>query len=142
MYINKTTAAERLIIRQGADSPMDYVARARRLLMQVLDKHFEDAEQKPIGSSDAEDVADLLHAVNDALWFAEAEYGLTIGDAYYSGVKPSYEGAERALRVREVERLRDKIGLDVCKEYESLDDEKALPILRELAKEKGVLVDG
>ncbi len=142
MYINKTTAAERLIIRQGADSPMDYVARARRLLAQALDECFEDAEQKPIDRSTAEVVADLLHTVNAALWFAETEYGLTVGDAYYPGVEPSYLGAERALRVREVERLRDKIGLDVCEEYESLDDEKALPILRELAKEKGVLVDG
>lgn len=135
MYINKTTAAERLIAHDIADGPMDYVARARRLLMMVLDNHFDGAEQKPIGRSDAEVMADLLRSANDALWFAETEYGLTVGDSYYPGVEPSYLGAERALLVREVERLRDKVGEKERREYGSMDDETALPILRELAGE-------
>ena len=67
MYIEKTTAAERLTIRQAVDGSFVYVMRARRLLVQVLDEYFEDWEQKSISRSEAEDVRDILQAVNDAL---------------------------------------------------------------------------
>ena len=142
MYIEKTTAAERLIIRQAVDSSFVYVMRARRLLMRVLAEHFEDREQKSISVSDAEDVCDILQAVNDALWWAETEYGLTVGDEDAPGCHSSYQGAKRATLVRDVERLRSKVGCENTGPYLDMDDEEALPILQEIAKSKGVSVDG
>lgn len=138
MYIEKTTAAERLIIRQAVDGSFTYVMRARRLLAKVLDDFFEDAEQKPINRLDAGDIGDILQAVNDALWWAETEYALTVGDETAPGCESSYEGARRAALVRDVEHLRDKLGWDKAKPFVDLDDETALPILRELAVGKEV----
>ena len=142
MYITKTTAKERLIIGNAVDSQFDYVMRARRLLMKVLDDFFNDAEQKAICTQDAEDIGDILHAVNDALWWAETEYSLTVGDELAPGCESSYEGARRAALVREVEQLRSKIGYEAAGEYVDMDDEMALPYLKAIAKDKGVKVDG
>lgn len=142
MYIEKTTAAERLTIRQAVDSSFVYVMRARRLLMRVLSDHFEDREQKAICASDAEDVGDILQAVNEALWWAATEYSLTVGDESAPGCASSYEGARRATLVRDVERVRDKLNYKDTMPYDGLDDEQALPILREIAKSKGVKLDG
>ena len=110
--------------------------------MKVLDTFFEDAEQKSISRSDAEDIADILHAVNDALWWAETEYSLTVGDESAPGCEPSYTGAKRAVLVRDVERLRDKLHYEDTRPYINMADEEALPILQELAKKKGVKLDG
>lgn len=141
MSIDKTNVEERLIICQIVDPAFTYVSRARRLLMKVLADFFEDAEQKSISRSDAEDVRDILHAVNDALWMAEIDYFTTTGQYWaVPGGEHHYEDAKRALLVREVEQLRSKLEHEVTKEYMDLDDEKALPILQEIAKSKGVLV--
>lgn len=140
MYIQQTTAAERLTIRQAVDGSFVYVMRARRLLMRALGDFFEDAEQKPIGRLDAEDVGDILQAVNDALWWAETEYSLTVGDEAAPGCAASYEGAGRAALVRDVERLRSKLPYEDTKQYIDLPDEEALPILREIAQRKGATV--
>lgn len=132
MYIEKTTAAERLTIRQAVDNSFVYIMRARRLLMRVLMNHFEDAEQKPIDRLAAEYIGDVLHAVNNALWWAETEYALTVGDESAPGCNSSYEGAQRAALVRDVERLRKALDYETTGAYLDLDDEKALPILQEL----------
>lgn len=138
MSIDKTNVEERLVICQIVDPAFTYVSRARRLLMKVLADFFEDAEQKSISHSDAEDVRDILHAVNDALWMAETDYFTTTGQYWaVPGGEYHYEGAKRALLVREVEQLRSKLGHEVTKECMALDDEKALPILQEIAKRKG-----
>lgn len=137
MYIEKTNAAERLIIRGAVDDSFVYVMRARRLLMRVLADHFEDREQKSISARDAEDVGDLLLAVNDALWMAETEYAMTVGDEDAPGCRSSYEGARRAALVRDVERLRDMVGTENTKPYLDMEDEEALPILQGIAKSKG-----
>lgn len=137
MYIEETTAAERLIITNGTYSVMSYVERARRLLMKVLDDSFEDAKQKTIESYDAEAIGDILRAVNDALWWAETEYALTVGDENAPGCESYYAGAKRALLVRDVERLREKVGCTETKQYLDLSDEELLPILQELAKKSG-----
>lgn len=142
MYIEKTTAAERLIIRQAVDGPFVYIMRARRLLMRVLSDHFEDAEQKPIDRSTAEDMGDILKAVNDSLWWAETEYSLIVGDGLAPGCDSSYEGARRAALVRDVERLRNKLGYETTEAYLDMDDEKALPLLREIAESNGVELGG
>lgn len=138
MYIEKTTAAERLTIRQAVDSSFVYVSRARRLLMGVLSDFFEDAEQKQISRLDAEDVGDILHAVNDALWWAETEYALTVGDEDAPGCASSHEGARRAALVRDVERLRDKLNPEDKTPYKDIPDEEALPILQDIVKRKGL----
>lgn len=142
MYIEKTTAAERLTIQTAVDSQFVYIMRARRLLMRVLSDHFEDAEQKPISQCEAEDMGDILHAVNDALWRAETEYSLTVGSEIAPGCGASYEGARQAALVRDVERLRHKLGYETTGPYLDMDDEKALPILQEIAKKRGVKLDG
>ena len=141
MYIEKTTAAERLIIRGAVDGSFVYVMRARRLLMRVLAEHFEDRRQKNISESDAEDVRDILEAVNDALWWAETEYALTVGDESAPGCDSCYKGAERAALVRDVERLRNKLPYELRTVAEGLDDEKALPILQETLKSKGEMME-
>lgn len=137
MYIEKTTAKERLIIRGAVDGAFVYIMRARRLLMQVLGEHFEDREQKSISKSDAEDMADILLAVNDALWWAETEYALTVGDESAPGCYSCYQGAQRATLVRNVERLRDAVGTENTLPYLDMDDEEALPILQKIADRKG-----
>lgn len=142
MYIEKTTAAERLIVASTVYSVMTYVTNARRLLMRVLDTFFDDAKQKPIDSYDAESIGDILHAINDALWWAETEYALTVGDENAPGCESCYEGAKRALLVRDVERLREKVGCSETKQYLDLRDEELLPILQELAKKKGADIKG
>ena len=142
MYIEKTTAAERLIVQQVMESTFVYVMRARRLLMTVLGKFFEDAEQKPIDRLDAEGIADILQAVNDALWWAETEYGLTVGDEAAPGCESSSKGAERALLVRDVERLLFKLPHEDTTPYLDMSDEELLPILQEIAKRKGVTACG
>lgn len=141
MYIDKTTAAERLIIAQAADPAITYVKRARRMLMKVLGDFFEDREQRPIDRSDAEDIGDILLAVNDALWLAEVDYCATTGEYdEIPGGDAYYEGARRAILVRDVEQLRGKLPFDDTRPYTDLEDEKALPVLLEIAKSKGVAV--
>lgn len=137
VHIESTTARERLAIRQAVDSSFVYVSRARRLLMRVLGDYFEDAEQKSIDRKGAEDMCDILQAVNDALWWAETEYSLTVGDEIAPGSGPSYEGAIRALRVRDVEHLRNKLGHEITGAYLDMDDEKALAAMRAIAKSNG-----
>lgn len=134
MYIEETTAAERLIIANGTYSVMSYVERARRMLMRLLADFFEDFEQKAIESYDAEAIGDILRSINEALWWAETEYSLTVGDERALGCESYYKGAKRALLVRDVERLRDKFRGDETKQYLDLSDEELLPILQELAK--------
>lgn len=138
MYIQKTTATERMIIRGVADVPFVYISRARRMLMRVLADYFENREQKQIDRTDAENLRDVLDAINDALYEAEVTYALTVGDEDTLGVEPTLEGARRAALVRDVEHLRDKLGWDKVKPFVDLDDETALPILREMAAGKGV----
>ena len=138
MYIEKTTAAERMIIRDAADFPFVYVSRARRLLMRVLADYFENREQKQIDRTDAENLRDVLDAINDALYEAEVTYALTVGDEDALGVEPTLEGARRAALVRDVEHLRDKLGHKATEAYLDLSDEEALPILRGMAAGKGV----
>lgn len=138
MYIEKTTAAERLIVQRAVYGSFTYVMRARRLLMKVMSDFFEDREQKLIPACDAEDIGDVLMAINDALWWAETEYALTVGSADAPGCEPSYKGAERALLVRDVERLRNAVGTENTAPYLDMDDEEALPLLRKLAEQKGL----
>lgn len=54
------------------------------------------------------------------------------------GCESSYGGAKRAALVRDVERLRHKLGHKATGAYLDLSDEEALPILREMAVDKGV----
>lgn len=138
MDIEKTTAAERLTICQAVDHTFVYVMRAQRLIMNVLDDFFDDTEQRPISPLDAESIADMLCAANDALWWAETEYSLTVGNESAPGCKVYYDGAKRALLVRDVERLRSKLKWEDAKPYTEMADEDALPILQEIAKKKGV----
>ena len=140
MYLDKNTAAERLVICDNMDGLMNYVTRARQLLMKVLDDFFEGAEQKDIASCYAEEISVLLHSANDALWWAETEYSLTVGDELAPGCEYAYKGAKRALLVRDVERLRKKVGYSETEQYLDLNDEELLPILQELAKKKGVTI--
>ena len=138
MYIEKTTAAERLTIAQAVDGIFADIMRARRMLMGVLGDHFEYAEQKAISKEDAERMADILHSINITLWAAELQYDLTTGENMAPGCNSYYEGARRAQLARDVEQLRDKLGYEDTKPYAELDDEKALPILREIAEKKGM----
>ena len=141
MYVDKTTAAERLIIGQVVDPAITNVKRARRLLMKVLGDFFEDREQKAIDRNDAEDIGDILIAVNDALWMAEVDYCVAMGQSdEVPGGDSYYEGAKQALLVRDVGRLREKLHYEDTEPYTEMDDEKALPILREIAKKKGMVV--
>lgn len=137
MYIEKTTAGERLIIRTAVDGSFTYIARARRMLMKVLGDFFEDREQKHIPACDAEDISDVLMTINDALWWAETEYALTVGDESAPGCYSCYQGAQRAVLVRDVERLRDAVGTENTHKYLDMDDEEALPILQKIADRKG-----
>lgn len=137
MYIEKTTAEERLMISQTMYSIMTNVERARRLLMDVIGDFFDKAEQEPISAPDAEYIQDMIHAINDMLWEAETEYSLTVGNNDTGGCKSELEGAKRMLLVQKVEELRNKIGYKDCKHLRDLEDEEALPLLEALAKEKG-----
>lgn len=141
MYSLYPTAADRRTIAQAADPAFTYVSRARRLLMRVLAEHFEYAEQKPIDRSDAEDMADILHSVNDALWEAEREYFSAVGQYWaVPGDEYFYRDAQRALLVRDVEQLRSRLDPKDTAPYVNMADEDALPILREIAEKKGVAV--
>lgn len=134
MYIEKTTSAERLIIARAVDGIFADIMRARRMLMDVLSDHFEYAEQKEIGKEDAERMADILHSINVTLWAAELEYDLTTGENRAPGCDSYYECARRAQLARDVEQLRDKLTYKETAPYAELDDETALPILREIAE--------
>ncbi len=141
MYIDKTTAAERRIISNTMFDKFDSIMRARRILMTVLGDHFEDIKQKEIDREDAEWIGDLLHTVNDLLWMVELEYSLLVGDEAAPSCKVYYEGAKTAAQVLEVERLRRALHFEDTKPYVNLSDEEALPILREIAKKKGVTIE-
>lgn len=142
MYIGKTTASERIIIQNAVDGLILSVEQASRMLERALEDYFREAQQKPIQPSEAKDLADVLDAVDDILIKVRTEYNLTVGNEWAQGTEINYRSAERCLLVREVERLRDKLGYEATKQYADLEDEEALPILRELAKQKGVRVDG
>ncbi len=137
MYIEKTTAEERFLIDRVMYGIVSNVERARRLLMDVIGDFFEEAEQKPINAADAEHIQDMVFAINNMLWEAETEYGLTVGNNDTGGCKSELEGAKRMLLVQKVEELRNKIGYNDCKHLRDLEDEEALPLLEALAKEKG-----
>lgn len=138
MYIYKTTAGERLTIKNNLGTVFPDIMRARRLLMNVLSDFFEDAEQKRISQCDAENIGDILHAVNELLWQSELIYSLTVGDELAGGCNAYYEGAKRALLVRDVERLRFKLSGEDTAPCVGLSDEEALPILQGIAKSKGI----
>lgn len=143
MYVDKTTADERLVIGQIVDPSITYIKRARRLLTKVLGDFFEDREQKPIARYDAEDIGDILLSVNDCLWMAETDYCVAMGQYdEVPGGESFYESARRALIIRDVERLRNKLHYKDTQSCIDMPDEEALPILREIAKRKGVKTDG
>ena len=142
MYIGKTTASERIIIQNAVDGLIVSVAQASRMLERALEDYLTSAQKEPIQPSEAKALADVLDAVDDILIKVQAEYNLTVGNEWAQGTEINYRSAERCLLVREVERLRDKLGCEATKQYADLEDEEALPILRELAKQKGVRVDG
>lgn len=138
MYIYKTTAGERLTIKNNLGTVFPDIMRARRLLMNVLSDFFEDAEQKRISQCDAENIGDILHAVNELLWQSELIYSLTVGDELAGGCNAYYKGAKRAFLVRDVERLRFELSGEDTAPYVGLFDEEALPILQGIAKSKGI----
>lgn len=137
MYIYKTTADERLTISENMGDIFPDISRARRLLVMVLDKFFDKDQPDQISSFDAGRIGDILNAVNDTLWTAELSYSLTVGDELAGGCEAYYEGARRAMLVRDVERLRAKLPGGAAFPYSELPDEEALPILQGIAEGLG-----
>jgi hypothetical protein len=137
MYIDKTTAGERLIIEGAMFGVMAHTARARRLLTEALGEYFEDAEQKAISPVNAEYIRDILFCVSDLLWDADIEHCLTVGDDSATGLDSYFEGCKRGQLVRKVEALRRKLDSSQTKDLLDMDDEQALPLLEALAKGAG-----
>lgn len=134
LYIQQTTAHDRLTIERALDGAFISLDRAHSLLEDVLDGHFGGYEKQAVSAHDAEMISDKLEIVGEIIFNALLAYSLTIGRGDFRGVAPYLESAERAaLAVKIESRLRAVFpGSDRTerrKEIMGLSDKEAIAIL-------------
>lgn len=108
MYIEKTTAEERLVIERAVDGVFLQIDNAHFIIMDVLETYFMEREQKDINKFDAEKVGIYLNAAADMIFDALLQYYLTIGEYEWRGVEPHLRGAERANKAIAVNKAITK----------------------------------
>ena len=134
MYIEQTTAADRLIIGRSLYCVFDNLDSASYLLSEIQDTYFDDYEQKPISKIDAEGLAIKLRIVSDIVWDAILTYHLTVGNKDFRGCAPYFESTERASLAAKVEHQLTTafpgVGcVEERKKIMSLPDKRATNIL-------------
>ncbi len=135
MYIHKTTAQERLIIRTALDSTFIRLKRVDNFLQEVLESYFGDYKQKPIADYDAESIAYKLEIIEEILFDVMLEYSLTVGYKDFPGVDVYLEGADQTATTIEMEQLLDTVfpvNGNTCKRREimKLPDKQAIAALK------------
>lgn len=151
MYIEKTTAAERTMICNALDGAFADIDTAHLIIMDELEDHFMDREQKDIGTYEAERIGRRLRAAADMIFAAMLQFYLTTAQYDWRGVAPCLEGAARAQAAIRTEKAEEKCweakkraGLSSKKAdeintalatYRQLPDEQAAAMLEELLKE-------
>ena len=149
MYINETTAEERLTIANTVGDIFTAIDRAHRMLYRLWEDHFESLEQKDISAYDAKDMGDLIYTIDDILFNAMLKYGLVTGESAIPGVEPYMIGAKRAARALRVEALntdifhaerdlKPELREKICRkrgDILKLPDSQAAPALETLLKE-------
>lgn len=139
MITEKLTARDRITISNAIDDLMADIMNARELLIaDIVSEHCYHREQRPVGADIARQITLKLRLINDILWRAETEYSLMMGNENTPATSFAYEAAERALLVRRVEKLRNKLPFRETAPYCQLPDEKALPILLDIARKNGI----
>lgn len=107
IIVDKTTHEERIIIDNALCCQMNELQAANHILNDIMERYFEQREQKDIQSIDAENIAVYIRIANALLWDVLTSYGFIIGDADYC------RGVERAAKMI-------KYGLQNIEEEENL----------------------
>lgn len=152
MYIQETTAKERLVIAGAVGDAFNDLERAHRMLYRVWENHFEDPErQTAISVDDAKEMGDLLYTIDDIIFNALLEYALITCDTHFPGLEPHMKGAANAVKSLRVHKLnQDLFDLErnmkpeqreeVCRkrgDILKLPDDQAATALEVLLKELG-----
>jgi len=130
MYIEKTTAEERAIIRDSVDGVMEEIDIAFIIINEELEEYFFDLEQKNISSVDAEALGRHLRAASNLIFNALMKYHLTVGNDSWRCVKPYLDGTERQRAALRTERAIDKCWEEEKKARNNPELEKRIRDLR------------
>lgn len=93
IIVDKTTHEERIIIDNALSCQMSELQAANHVLNDLLERYFEQREQKDICAIDAGNIAVYVRIANGLVWNVLTAYGFIIGDADYCG------GVERAAKM-------------------------------------------
>ena len=102
MYVEITTAAERVAIENAMCPIMDNLERAGRMLLRIQEEYF-CGHAESLQDGEYQDVKDILSAVGDTIGDCVTAYYMTTGreDGGYSGsLAGSVKRFEMACRIR------------------------------------------
>ena len=150
MYIEKTTAEDRLVIETALDGIFPQIDSAHFIIMDILETYFMRLDRKSLDSYDIEKVGKYLNAAADMIFDAMLQYYLTIGNSEWRGVEPHLQSADRARRAiaanKAIEKCHDAqkiVGRESEKAKEmqaqlrvaySLPDEQAATLIEKITK--------
>lgn len=95
--IEKTTSHERSTIRNAISPIFVDLERAEIMIDTVIEEHFHDREQKPLGALDAEWVRTMLYVVRGLISDTITAYKLTVADTEDPRAK-NYIAAAEAVK--------------------------------------------
>lgn len=150
MYIEKTTAEDRLVIETVLDGIFLQIDKAHFIIMDVLETYFMEREQKDLYKFDAERAGVYIRTAADMIFDALLQYYLTVGQYDWRGVEPHLQSAERASKAISVNKAIEKcfdaqkiIGRGTeraaamqaqLRAAYSLPDDQAAPLIEKIAK--------
>lgn len=151
MYIEKTTAHERIAISNAMTPIFFDLERAESLLDTIQNECFECKGKSVHLSADTKWTWDMIGLVDDILRNAITAFHLTIANTFDDGAKYYLNDAKCAETAMKVEKALDcisDIGRNLTKDRANsimeamgkvadMEDEEALPILEALIKEHG-----
>lgn len=102
MYVEKTTAAERVAIGNAMCPIMDNLERAGRMLLRIQEDYFS-GHAETIQGGDYQDIKDILSAVGDTIDDCITAYYMTTGwegGGYSGSIVGSVKRFDMARRLR------------------------------------------
>lgn len=139
MYVEKTTAAERVAIGNAMCPIMDNLERAGRMLLRIQEEYFSD-HSETIQAGEYQDIKDILSAVSDTIDDCITAYYMTTGwegGGYSGSIVESVKRFDMALRIRKALDTAEANGVTraAVAGIMGLSDEIAVARLHEMGVE-------
>lgn len=136
MYVEITTAAERVAIENAMCPIMDSLERAGRMLLRIQEEYFS-GHAETIQAGEYQDIKDILSAVGDTIDDCITAYYMTTGwegGGYSKSLSGSMRRFEMACRIRNALDVAEAHGVtrEAIKGVMGLPDEIALARLHEM----------